>query len=433
MLNPRHLRAFLTVAETGSVIKSGQLLRRAQSAVTRAIQELEREAGADLFERHPHGMMLTDAGRALLARGERAYAEMTAANAAFAHHLADQRWVQHAPVFTLSIGRQRLLAFVELAEQHNISAVAESLGISQPAVSQSLREIEDGVGVRLFRRTARGILPTPLGAVLALHIKRALNELRIAEDEISFLKGMVQGRVAVGSLSVGRAQLLPRAITRLLERFPNLSVTTEEGTFEHLAMRLRAGEIDFILGALRPPEQTAGFTRDIIAHDTMSIVVRSGHPLARRAGLTAADLGTIGWVLPRHGAPTRELIEASFARRQLDKPRVRVETADLAVAFGIVGQSDMATAVSEHQFHLDLAAAGLCALPIELPETSRPIGILQRAGGIPSQAARRLIDILLGRDLDRGLDRDLDRSLDRNSDRDEAGGEIRTMMAQAMS
>jgi LysR family transcriptional regulator, regulator for genes of the gallate degradation pathway len=395
VLNPRHLRAFLTVAETGSVIRASQVLCRAQSAITRAVQELEREARAELFERRTHGMMLTAAGRALLLRAERAFAEMSAAKAAFAHHLAAKRWASKAPIFTLSMGRQRMLAFVELAEQHSISAVAESLGISQPAVSQSLREIEDSVGVDLFKRTARGILPTPLGAVLALHIKRSLSELRIAQDEISSLRGMVQGKVAVGSLSVGRARLLPHAIATLLATYPNLSVATEEGTFEHLATQLRAGEIDFILGALRPPEQTIGFTRDVIAYDTTSIVVRAGHPLVRRKAISAADLAALAWVLPRRGAPTRELIESSFAHRGLGNPRVKVETADLAVTFGVVRESDMATAVSEHQFHLDLEGAGLRILPIELPETSRPIGILQRTGGIPSQAARRLIDILL--------------------------------------
>jgi LysR family transcriptional regulator, regulator for genes of the gallate degradation pathway len=395
LLNPRHLRAFSAVAETGSITKSSQTLHRAQSAVTRAIQELERALGAELFERHTHGMMLTDVGRALQLRVERAQAEMSAASAAFANDIADARCVHKAPIFTFSIGRQRLLTYVELAEQHSISAVSESLGVSQPAVSQTLREIEDSVGVSLFRRTARGVMPTPLGAVLALHVRRSLNELRIAEDEISFLKDAARGSVAVGSLSVGRARLLPDAVTTLLARFPNLSVTTEEGTFEHLAARLRAGAIDFILGALRPLEQTVGFTRTIIAHDTMSAVVRSGHPLLRRRRISAEDLRSVGWVLPPLGAPTRELVEASFAQRHLGRPQVKVETADLAVTFGIVMQSDMVTAVSEHQFHLDLVAAGLQVLPIELSKTRRPIGILQREGGVPSQAARRLIDILL--------------------------------------
>lgn len=394
MLNPRHLRAFLTVTETGSVIRSSQILRRAQSAITRSVKELEREVGAHLFERHPHGMMLTDAGRTLLTRCERAFAELRAANAAFAAHLADKDWLRGAPIFTLSISRQRLLAFVELAEQHSMPAVAETLGVSQPAVSQSLREIERGVGIALFKRTARGMLPTPLGAVLALHIKRALAELRLAEEEISFLRGMAKGSVAVGTLSAGRARLLPRAIVRLMEIFPNITVTTEEGTFEHLAARLRAGEIDFILGALRPPEQTIGFEREAITQDTLAIVVRAGHPLACAAKLRLEDVLGVNWVLPRRGTPTRELLESALLDRGHPAPTIRVETADLSVTLGLILQSDMATAVSEHQLNRELESDALRVLPIALPETSRPIGILQRAGGIPSQAARHLIALI---------------------------------------
>lgn len=393
-LTPRYLRAFETVARAGSVIKSSQILRRAQSAITRAVKELEKEAGCALFERHPHGMLLTDAGRTLLTRVERAFAEMDAAKAAFAGHLPGTGWARNAPIFALAIGRQRLRVFIELAEQHNMAAVAETLGISQPAVSQSLREIEGGVGIELFKRTARGILPTPLGAVLALHVKRALAEIRIAEDEISGLEGMARGSVAVGSLSVGRARLLPLAVTRLLKDFPNISVTTEEGTFEHLAAQLRAGEIDLILGALRPAEQTVGFSREVITHDTMAIVVRIGHPLLKKKALSLNDVIVLDWVLPKRGAPTRELLEAMLLRRSLGNPKVKVETADLAVTFGIVMQSDMATAVSEHQFHRDIEGSALRVLPIALPETSRPIGILQRSGGIPSAAARRLVDMI---------------------------------------
>ena len=189
VLNPRHVRAFLTVAQVGSVIKASQVLRRAQSAITRTIKEAEKDLGISLFEHHPHGMMLTDAGRVLLAPVERAFGEIKSADAAFAGHLPASSWVRNAPNFALGIGRQRLLVFVELAEQHSMAAVAETLGVSRPAVSQSLREIEGGVGIELFRRTARGILPTALGAVLALHVTRALAELRIAEDEIGACKG----------------------------------------------------------------------------------------------------------------------------------------------------------------------------------------------------------------------------------------------------
>jgi LysR family transcriptional regulator of gallate degradation len=83
VLNTRHLRAFLTVAQSGSVVRSSQAMRRAQSAVTRAIKELEKDLDVPLFERHPHGVLLTAFGRALLGRVERAFAEMDAARSAF--------------------------------------------------------------------------------------------------------------------------------------------------------------------------------------------------------------------------------------------------------------------------------------------------------------------------------------------------------------
>jgi LysR family transcriptional regulator of gallate degradation len=390
-VNPKHLRFFLAVATCGSVTQASRSLRRAQSAVTRAVGELETALGAELFERRAHGMMPTAAGELLRGRVQRALAEMDACRAAFAaDHAGDSR----APIFSLSASMVRLRVFVALADLHSMAAVAASLGVSQPAVSQALREIETGLGARLFQRAPTGMLPTPLGALLALHLKRALAELRIAEDEIGSLKGVARGRVVVGALSLGRTRLLPLASARLLARFPDLTVHTEEGSFEHLAARLREGQIDFILGALRRPEQTAGLVREVVAPDRMGIMVRAGHPLACRADLSVAALAGARWVLPPNGTPTRELLEQTLAGRGLDPPKVGVETADLAVTLGVLLASDMVTAVSPHLFGREIEAGAVAILPLDLPETARDIGILRRARGIPSHAARHLMDII---------------------------------------
>jgi LysR family transcriptional regulator of gallate degradation len=395
LLNTRHLRTFLTVARLGSVVKSSAQLRRAQSAITRAIKELESEVGAPLFERRPQGMLLTAFGHALLERAERAFAEMDAACQAFAAaHPSSQPLLGRAPIFALAMSRQRLLVFVELVEQHHMGAVADTIGISQPAASQALREIETGLGQKLFTRTAGGLQPTALGALLGMHLRRALAEIRAGELEIATLQGALGGRVVVGTLSLGRTRLLPSAIIRLRKQFPHLTVATVEASFEHLAMRLRSGDLDFILGALREPEHTVGFARDIVTHDELSLVVRTAHPLTRRRSMAAADLAGIDWVLPPRGTPTRELLEKALAVRSLDKARVGVETADLAITRGILLGSDMVTAVSAHVYYHETATKALVVLPFALPETRRPIGILQRAASEPSLAVRLLIDQL---------------------------------------
>jgi LysR family transcriptional regulator, regulator for genes of the gallate degradation pathway len=391
LLNIRNLRAFTAVAQSGSVIKSSRLVRRAQSAVTRSIKELEADVGVQLFERRSQGMLLTEFGRALLARVERAFEEMDAARSAFRNAPLSASLIEKAPIFSLSISRQRLLVFAELVEQRHMGAVADSLGVSQPAASQALREIEASVGAKLFIRGAGGMQPLPLGALLGTHIRRALAEIRAGEVEIQSLRGAIAGRVIVGSLSLGRTRLLPKAIIQLTKNHPNLTVTTIEGTFEHLATRLRAGDIDFMLGALRPPEHTIGLAREVVTRDVLSIVAGSSHPLARKRKLTFADLASTDWVLPPHGAPTRELLENALRNHGLSKTRVVVETADLAITRGILIGSNMLTAVSIHLFHEDIAAKALVVLPLMLPETGRPIGILQRQASSPSLAAQLLM------------------------------------------
>ncbi|MEH2472124.1 LysR family transcriptional regulator of gallate degradation [Nitrobacteraceae bacterium AZCC 2161] len=391
MLNIRNLRAFVAVARSGSVIKSSRMVRRAQSAVTRSIKELEADVGVFLFERRPQGMLLTEFGHALLARAERAFSEMETAQSAFKGASPPASVIEKASIFSLSISRQRLLVFVELVEQHHMGAVADSLGISQPATSQALREIETSVGVKLFLRGPGGMLPTPLGALLGVHIRRALAEIRAGEVEIGSLRGAIAGRVAVGTLSLGRTRLLPKAIIELTRKHPNLTVATVEGTFEHLATRLRAGDIDFMLGALRPPEHTIGLNREVVANDVLSLVTGGAHPLARKRKLSFADLASAQWVLPPHGAPTRELLEKALKAHGLSEPRVAVETADLAITRGVLVGSNMVTAVSAHLFHDEIGAKTLAVLPLTLPETERAIGILQRSASSPSLAAQLLM------------------------------------------
>jgi len=150
----RHIRAFLAVAEAGSANRASASLFRAQSGISRAIQRLEACLDARLFERRARGMLLTEYGQALLVRARRIQGELQHARVEVAA-LAGKEKVRNAAVFNMVVHARRVRAFVELAEQHHMPSVADSLGITQPAVSMAIRQIEEGSGVRLFERTAR--------------------------------------------------------------------------------------------------------------------------------------------------------------------------------------------------------------------------------------------------------------------------------------
>jgi Transcriptional regulator len=362
--------------------------------MSRSIQQLEGELAAELFERRAHGMLLTDYGRVLVRRVDAAFSQMDDAREALARDFALKDRARHAPVFSLMIAVQRLHVFLGLINQPHMPSVAKAMGISQAAVSQSLREIENSLGLKLFTRSPQGMQPTDIGHLLASAIKRALSELRNADAEIASMKGLTQGHVTVGALSLGRTALLPNAIARLLKRHPRLTIGTVEGPFVTLASALRAGDLDFIVGALRSSEQTIGFVREVILDDVMIVVVRAHHPLAGCERLALSDLVGAEWVVPQKGTPTREMFEFALSERNLSLPRVAVETADLSLMRGLLLQTDMLTAVSGKSFQFELEVGALIKLPIALPETRRPVGVLRRTDTHPSPGARLLLEEL---------------------------------------
>ena len=391
LVSLRHLRAFIAVAEQGSVTRAAESLYRVQSAVTRSIRELERAFGVELFERKATGMLCTTFANAVLFRAKRAMHEFELG--------ADEIWGRSkspggAPKQRIPLAlfnERRLIAFVKLVESGHMPTVAKALGISQPAVSGAINDLEAGLGVALFERTSKGMIATEVGQLLAFRVKRALAELRHVETDIAALLGTTQGRVVIGALPLGRTSILPRAISDVLARHPRLRFSTLESPFDKLAAELRAGDIDFILGALRPPDYAHDLTGEPLLTDRMAVVVRAGHPLTRLPKITTVDLMQAQWVLSSHNTPARALFDLSFTSRNLTPPVEAVETSDLAILRGLLLHSDMATAISAQQLHYEIAAGVLKVLDIELPNATRMIGITQRAESHPSPGALALM------------------------------------------
>jgi LysR family transcriptional regulator of gallate degradation len=400
----RHLRVFLAVVDQGSVSQAAAALYRAQSAVSRSIRELEKEFGVPLFERRTQGMLPTRFGDALQHRARRVAAEFDAAGRDSERLPGAKARGAQAPTPAMQLNDRRLRAFVELADVHHMPTVAEKLGVSQPAISLAIRELETALGLVLFARTPKGMLPTAQGGALALRVKRAMAEIRHARADIARLCGRIEGTVTVGALPLGRTVLLPRAIARLLPAYPGLHVATVEGPFDTLAAALRSGDVDFILGALRHPGLATDFVGEALLADELAIVARADHPLCARRRVTWRELAGAQWVLPRKGAPTRDLFESELARRDIASAEVPVETSDLAVLRGVLLESDLITAISPRQLHYELRQGMVARLALALPETSREIGITRRKGDQPSPGAALLMAQLreLAREFDRG-------------------------------
>lgn len=392
---PRHLRAFLAVAHGGSVARAGEVVSRVQSAITHAVRELETDLGVQLFERHARGMQPTEFGRMLQAHAEAIFAELDAARGAMQRLAGGARLNANAPIFTLSIGKQRLLVFVELMKAGHMGAVAREFGISQSAVSQALREVERGVGQALARRSPAGVAPNAMGQRLVLHLRRVLVEMARAQEAIGYLRQGVVGQVAVGTLSLGRSWLLPEAIVRMARAHPDIRVSTSEGSFEHLTTLLRTGEIDFIVGGLRSQNQLEGLVARPVVRSAIVLLGRRGHPLHEilaREGWAAMERAR--WVLPPHDTWTRSALEAALAQRGQGAARVAVETADVVITRALLNTSDLITASSPHLFRDEIRSGELLILPLDPGAEPRDIGVVTRREGVATVAGRLLLAAL---------------------------------------
>nr|BAD08207.1 putative LysR -type regulator [Bordetella sp. 10d] len=331
--------------------KAADALHRSHSVVSRAVDELEKALAVPLFERQARGARLTVYGDILRRRVEQAFAEMQAVRTAL-WQLAPASGVHYAnaPIYTLSIAESRLNLFLLFAQYRHMSAVARHAGVSQPAVSMALRDLDLTIGQALFEPVSDGFRLTPAGEILIRHVKRALVQLRLAGAEIAYEQGSPRGRLLVGALPYGGATILAPAVAGLLRQHPRLRVNIQEGSFSHLADRLAAGDLDMVVGALQPTDAYPELLSEPLFDDPIVIVARAGHPLAGKRRATLADTARENWVLPIEGAPTRRALSAALAERGLAAPQVVVESSNPSTISSLLQESNWVSAGAQACF-----------------------------------------------------------------------------------
>ncbi|MCM5704675.1 LysR family transcriptional regulator [Larsenimonas salina] len=389
--NWRRIRAVLAVDDTGSVNRASVHLHYSQPAVTRAIQELEQELGCALFERHHRGMTATPSGRLVITRFRRALDQFASAEAALnalhSNKSGCERLIQH-------LNQRQLMTLVTLARVHSEPRAARALGLTQPAISASLRQLESHVGMELFMRTRRGMLLTDSGEILARHARLALRELTMACQDLIALQGRIKGHVVIGCLPLAATQLVPMAIDALRKSLPEVSVSVIDGTYDGLVEALRCGEIDLLIGALRPEAPGKELEQEALFDDCLSIVTHRTHPLARRLRVSLKELETAEWITPRAGTPSREAFERVFDHAGLASPKVEIETGNLGMLRSLLQYSQRVAVASLHQLHYEIESGELCVLPIALEGTRRSIGITRRADDVLTPALETIINQL---------------------------------------
>lgn len=213
----------------------------------------------------------------------------------------------------------RLQRFLAVYEHRSFGRAAAELHVTQPALSKSIQLLEDELRVKLFERTASGVVPTIYGDALSLHAKAIEAEMKNAAREIATLSGAVKGDVTVGVTPSVAADLIPRAFHKLREERPGITLKVIEGLMEHHVPALRRGELDLVVGGW-----TRGSHPDLtvegLMRDRVLVLAGRDHPLAGRSRVSLAELLKHEWVMPPHTQFWVTSFENAFAPAGLQAP-----------------------------------------------------------------------------------------------------------------
>lgn len=288
---------------------------------------------------------------------------------------------------------RHLQLLVALDSFRHIGRAAASLNLSQPAVSLSLGEMERGLGLTLFERHARGVTPNAYGECLVRHARQMLAGLEQAREELQALQAGTAGKVRVGALPAVTTALLPRALVAYKRDFPAGQVMVSEGSMDSLLPQLRSGNLDLLVGRLTS-RMADDLTEEVLYDGLNAVVVRQGHPLARRRRLQWPHLQDYPWVLPPVGSLAREPLEVALRQHQMALPADAVETLSISVITGYL-QHTLAVGLLSRLVAQPLVRSGVLAiLPLELPDPRRPIGVTWLTHRPLPPAALRLVACL---------------------------------------
>lgn len=269
---------------------------------------------------------------------------------------------------------RQLLLLQQIDRHRALNRVAAHMGLSQPAVTQALREVEDIFGARLFERTGRGLKATPAGDAVLLYAGRWLTDLESTTRVLTALEAGHGGRLRLGFTSHMPQTLLSTALTHLLRGPSRLAVMTREGTTDELVAALLARELDCAIGRSYEGDDP-DIVQEVLHHQEPCLVV-SSPSAARLAGkpLDWAALAQLDWIMLPPNTPMRRMLSAIFVGAGVQPPTPLLETTSLRSIETVLRSEPNAITVLARDVVDELVQGGHCAvLPHRLPWDLPPV------------------------------------------------------------
>ncbi|HSZ76446.1 MAG TPA: LysR substrate-binding domain-containing protein [Chthoniobacterales bacterium] len=258
---------------------------------------------------------------------------------------------------------RQLRYFAAVARTGSFSRAARECHVAQPSLSQQIIKLEEEVGERLFERTQRKALLTPAGSLLLPHAVSILEAARVGQQEIREMGGQLRGKILLGALPTIAPYFLPEIIYSFRKKYPAVDLTLHEDTTQQLLRALEENELD--LAVISEAHRNPRIEVQQLFSEELFLCLPTGHPLAQRKQVSAANLRNEKFILMQDGHclgdQTQQFCHNSGFQPEISCRSVQISTvlAMIKAGLGISLIPEMASPLSEKEGIVSRSLHGL--------------------------------------------------------------------------
>jgi molybdate transport repressor ModE-like protein len=285
----------------------------------------------------------------------------------------------------------------EVVRLGSMAKAARELGITQPAVSKALSDLERLLGVRLLDRGAGGVAATAYGEALLRHANVMFDELRRVKLDLAHLADPAVGALRIACPEFVAAGILPAALERFARRFPRVVVDVVQA--ENIAPEfrlLRDRQVDLMIGRVTPPRPATqeDVAIELLFAERLHVVAAPSNPWAKKRKLSLADLARERWTLPPPDSLAGGLAREAFAAEDLPAPEATIISFSLHLRKAAAASGEFLTVLHDSVLRLSRERSGLRILPVALKIQAQPVAVITLKGRTLLPAAQPFVDCL---------------------------------------
>lgn len=291
------------------------------------------------------------------------------------------------------IDPRKLLYLAAIIDHGSLKGAARAVKVTQPGLSRSIKRLETELGVKVFERNSKGVVPTVSGEILYCHARLIRDEIGLAERDLLNTWDDVPVAIRVGSLPSLASSIIPLALKRWELVNPDRELEVVESPQIDLLVGLLRREFDFVIGFTECYDLEDGLRQRVLFRDQLLVIARNGHPLCDEPQVDWSTLVSYPWVFPT-ARRSHAILDAALRAARVPPPENVTVCGSVTLVKSVVANSNCLAVLPEHAVQEDLAGGRLCSLLMDDAALHRNIAVFFREGYQLDRASRDLIAIV---------------------------------------